>query len=222
MTPAASSRGEQTRDAIAAAARSSFLERGYEATTMRLVAERAGVSLGNAYYYFASKDHLVQAFYNQLQVDHAEAARRAMTGHQRFARRMTAALLTWVDIARPLHPFAGSLFRVAAEPTGPLSPFSTESATARNAGIGLFRAVLEGSDLRLSAELRAELPELLWLVHMGVVLFWVHDRSESQRRTRALIRRACPLLERLLGLTRVPVARSIASDVVALVRSVRA
>ena len=26
-------------------------------------------------------------------------------------------------------------------------------------------------------ELRAELPELLWLYQMGLVLFWVHDRS---------------------------------------------
>src|SRR5690606_28688410 len=48
-----SARGLQTRETIAAAARSLFLERGYEATTMRAVAERAGVSLGNAYYYFA-------------------------------------------------------------------------------------------------------------------------------------------------------------------------
>ena len=36
-----------------------FRDDGYRATTMRRIATEAGVSLGNAYYYFASKDDLV-------------------------------------------------------------------------------------------------------------------------------------------------------------------
>ena len=55
-----------TRDAIVSAALALFRERGFEGTTMRAVAERAGVSVGNAYYYFSSKDELVQGFYDQL------------------------------------------------------------------------------------------------------------------------------------------------------------
>jgi len=56
----------RTRDAIVEAALELFRERGFEGTTMRAVAERAGVSVGNAYYYFSSKDELVQGFYDQL------------------------------------------------------------------------------------------------------------------------------------------------------------
>ena len=52
-------RGEHSRAAIFQAALDLFQERGYEATTMRAIANAAGVSLGSSYHYFASKDHLV-------------------------------------------------------------------------------------------------------------------------------------------------------------------
>src|SRR5438093_12676940 len=54
-------KGEQTRAIILETALDLFRERGYEETTMRVIAERAGVALGNAYYYFRSKEHLIQA-----------------------------------------------------------------------------------------------------------------------------------------------------------------
>jgi len=85
-----SDRGEQTRAAIAAAAQELFLERGYDKTTMRAVADRAGVSIGNAYYYFASKEHLVQAFYDHIQVEHAAAAHEALAASEKFADRLRA------------------------------------------------------------------------------------------------------------------------------------
>ena len=45
-----------------------------------------------------------------------------------------------------------------------------------------------GSDLKLPADFEGiELPELLWLMQMGIVLFWVHDRSPGQQRTLTLV-----------------------------------
>jgi AcrR family transcriptional regulator len=216
-----SDRGEQTRSAIAAAAQELFLERGYDKTTMRAVADRAGVSIGNAYYYFASKEHLVQAFFHQILVEHAAAAHDSLARSEKFADRLRGALTTWVDVAAPFHGFAGKFFKVAAEPTSPLSPFSTESRGAREASIDLFRRVVDGSDLKVPAAIRAELPELLWLLQMGVVLFWVHDSSDGQRRTRALVRQVVPLVDKLVRLSRLPGMRGVVGDVVELIRSVR-
>lgn len=216
-----SDRGEQTRAAIATAAQELFRERGYDKTTMRAVADRAGVSIGNAYYYFASKEHLVQAFYDQIQVEHAAAAHAALADTDRFAERLRVVLTTWVDVAESFHEFAGKFFKVAAEPTSPLSPFSAESKGAREASIGLFREVVEGSDLKVPAAIRAELPELLWLLQMGVVLFWVHDSSTDQKRTRALVRQVVPLVDKLVRLSRLPGMRGVVGDVTELIRSLR-
>ena len=71
----ATNKGGQTKAAILQAALDMFQESGYEETTMRAIAERAGVSLGNAYYYFHSKEHLIQAFYHRTHEEHLEACR---------------------------------------------------------------------------------------------------------------------------------------------------
>jgi AcrR family transcriptional regulator len=216
-----SRKAELTRRAIADAAMRLFRASGYDRTTMRAIADEAGVSLGNAYYYFGSKEHLIQAFYDQVQVEHDAAAARALEGSADFGTRLRGVLEAWVDIAAPYHEFAGQFFKNAAEPTSPLSPFSPESRGAREASIELFRRVVDGSDLRLAPTLRRELPDLLWLMHMGIVLFWVHDRSEGQARTRALVARLVPLVDKLARMTRLPVVRGVVNDVVDLVASLR-
>ncbi len=217
-----SPRGAQTRALIVETALGLFRERGYEQTTMRAVAAQAGVSVGNAYYYFASKEHLVQAFYDRTQDEHLAAARPALQGLTAFADRLRAALVARVDTLAPYQQFAGSFFATAADPASPLSPFSAESAPAREAAVGLYREVLEGSDLAVPAELAPDLPELLWLYQMGVVLFWVHDRSPDAARTRRLVERTVPMVDRLLRLARLRVLRPVLRDLLALLRELRA
>src|SRR6185369_8080403 len=63
-------RGEQTRQLILETALRLFRERGYAETTMRAIAKEAGVAVGNAYYYFDSKEHLIQGFYDRNQAAH--------------------------------------------------------------------------------------------------------------------------------------------------------
>jgi AcrR family transcriptional regulator len=55
------SKGERTRQAVLDAAYSLFLEQGYSATSMRQIAEKAGVALGGIYNHFASKEEIFQA-----------------------------------------------------------------------------------------------------------------------------------------------------------------
>jgi len=55
------SKGERTRQVVLDAAYTLFLEQGYSATSMRQVAERAGVAVGGIYNHFSSKDEIFQA-----------------------------------------------------------------------------------------------------------------------------------------------------------------
>jgi AcrR family transcriptional regulator len=214
-------KSERTRAAIVEAAMALFRERGYEGTTMRGVAEAAGVSVGNAYYYFASKEHLVQGWYESLAAEHAAAVAAATEGNPELADRLRLALLAWLDVAAPNHEFAGTFFAVAARPGSPLSPFSAESAPARATAIGIMRDVVAGSSVKVDAFLRPVLPELLWLYHLGVVLYWVHDTSPGTTRTRELVERSAPMVATLVRAARWPGLRPLARQVVDLVDALR-
>jgi AcrR family transcriptional regulator len=197
-------KAEGTRERILDCAISLSTEVGYAAATMRAIAESAEVSLGSAYYYFPSKEHLVQGFYARCHGDHRAACAPLLADHTDFADRLRAALLAWQDIIRPSHQFAGVLFRTAADPGSPLNPFSAESAAVRDDAISLFAEIVNGSATSLPADLKPYLPMLLWTFHMGVVLFWIHDSSPGAQRTRALINRGVDLIAALLVIADLP------------------
>lgn len=54
-------KGETTRLAVEDAAIELFMEQGYHATSMRQIAERAGLALGGIYNHFAGKDEIFEA-----------------------------------------------------------------------------------------------------------------------------------------------------------------
>jgi len=214
-------RGEQTRQLILETALRLFRERGYAETTMRAIAKEADVAVGNAYYYFDSKEHLIQGFYDRSQKALRDASVPILANEPDFAARLRGVLHAGIDVNAPYHSFAATFFKTAAEPSSPLSPFSSESSPAREAAIDIFRQVIDGSTAKLDPELRNELPELLWLAWMGVVLFWVHDKSPEQRRTRRLIDGAVPLVDRLVGLSRLRVLRAPLRQLLALIDTIR-
>lgn len=214
-------KSERTRAAIVRAAMELFRERGYQGTTMREVAAVAGVSTGNAYYYFRSKEELVQGFYDHLADEHLAACAPALASTTDFGQRLLAALTVWLDVARPYHGFAGRFFAVAAQPDNPLSPFSAQSSPAMRTAVGVYADVLAGSDVRPDPRLVAHLPELLWLYHLGVVLYWVHDTSPDQTRTHELVSRTVPMVDRLVRLSRLRVLRPLTTQAVGLLEVLR-
>jgi AcrR family transcriptional regulator len=216
-----SARGERTERLVVDTALRLFREQGYDRTTMRAIAAAAGLSAGNAYYYFPSKQHLVQHFYAELQDEHRRLAQPVLARTTSLSRRLAGVLHAGIDALTPYHAFASSFIKVAIQPGSPLSPFSPESTATRVVSVELFRDVLTGSAVSLDERLRAELPELLWLAYLGLVLYWVHDPSPGQAKTRQLIDQAAPLLVKLLRMTRLPVLRSATTDVLTLLRAVR-
>jgi AcrR family transcriptional regulator len=214
-------RAQQTRAAIVTAALALFRERGFDATTMRDIAAAAGVSTGNAYYYFAAKEELVQEFYAIAHAEHLAASAAAMAGQTDLGARLRGTVRALIDVSAPYHAFAATFYKYAAEPTSPLSPFSKESSPARDASIALYREVVDGSSARMSREVRERLPELLWLYSMGVILYWVHDTSAGGTRTGHLIDVTAPIVARLVAATRLPLLRSTVTDLAQLIDDLR-
>ncbi|MFD0337441.1 TetR family transcriptional regulator [Streptomyces sp. NPDC127117] len=206
-------KSEQTRTLILETALRLFQERGYDRTTMRAIAQEAGVSVGNAYYYFTNKEHLVQGFYDRLAAEHAAAVQPVLDGDKDLAVRMRGVLLTWLDVAEPYHRFAAQFFKNAADPESPLSPFSAESVAAREAAISIHRRCLAGSDAKTDPELAELLPQLMWLIQMGLVLYWVYDRTEHTARSRRLVERSAPIGARAIALSRFRVLRPLVRQI---------
>jgi AcrR family transcriptional regulator len=214
-------KGDQTKALILETALNIFRERGYEETTMRAIAEKAGVSLGNAYYYFRSKEYLIQAFYQRLHDEHLAASLPALENANTLKARLLAVMRLRIDIMKPYHQFAGVLFKTAAHPQSPLNPFSDESDPVREASIALFAKVIEGTKARIPKDLKAELPYLLWVYQMGIVLFWIHDPSRSHRRTYRLIDHTVDLLDKLIHLASNPFMRPLRKQALRLVAEIR-
>ncbi len=215
------SKGEQTRTRILEAALSLFMERGFEATTMRAVAEEAGVSLGNAYYYFESKEELVQAFYERSHAEHLAAATPRLADEKDFRKRLLATLHAKIDTSEPYHRFSGVLFRSAADPHSPLNPFSEASRAVREEAIAFMGDLIDRSSLKPPTDLRAELPQLLWLYEMGIILFWIFDTSRERRRTRLLINRTVPIVTRLITLGGNPILAPLRRSTLRLLRELQ-
>ena len=214
-------KGDQTKALILETALEMFRERGYDETTMRAIADKAGVSLGNAYYYFRSKEYLIQAFYHRTHEEHLAAALPAMEQEHTLKARLLTVMRLKITTLKPYHQFAGVLFKTAAHPQSPLNPFAEESDPVRQASIALFASVVEGSRARIPSDLRAELPYLLWVYHMGIILFWIHDPSPKHRRTYRLIDHTVDLLDKLISLASNPFMRPLRKQALRLVEELR-
>jgi AcrR family transcriptional regulator len=198
---------EDTRREIFTTALALFREQGFERTTMRDVAGRVGVSLGAAYYYFASKDAIVGAYYDHVHEEHASRCRTAFAADTALRARLRAALHGKVDVLAADRKLLRALFRYGGDPDHELSWFGPATAQRRRDSIALFAEALAGESL--PADLRDAGPTLLWALHMGVLLFFVYDESPGQRRTRRLIDATVDLAVDLRRIVTSPLLRPV-------------
>jgi AcrR family transcriptional regulator len=214
-------KGHQSSTNIVNAALDLIRERGYEETTMRAIAEKAGVSLGNAYHYYPSKAHLIQAFYHRLHDEQVAASRPILEAESSLKARLLEVMRMKIAKLEPYHQFAGALFKTAADPKSPLNPFGDEADAVRSDSIGLFDEIVTTSKARVPKDLAAELPYLLWLYNMGIVLFWIHDSSPKQSRTYRLIVQTVELLDKLISLASNPLMSPVRKKALRLVAELR-
>jgi AcrR family transcriptional regulator len=176
---------EATRRQILETALALFRERGFEETTIRDIAGRAGLSLGAAYYYFKSKEAIVGAYYDHVQDQHQARARAAFAEAGNLRDRLRAALHTKIDIMQDDRRLLRALFRYGGEPEHPLSWFGPTTREQRRLSTDVFAEAVAGE--RLPDDVREAAPTLLWTLHMGILLYFLYDESPQQRRTRKLI-----------------------------------
>lgn len=201
-------KSEETRNRILEAALGVFLERGFERSTMREIATASGMALGAAYYYFESKDAIVMAFYERSQREMSDGIEAKLGNCKTLESRLKAIISTKFECFGPNRKLLGAL-SAHADPEHPLSPFSEETRAIREHDISFFARAVAESGVKLPANIRPYLPRLLWMYQMGLILFWVYDQSEGQRRTMLLYEKTLKMLLVTLKLAGIPLLRPL-------------
>jgi len=207
---------EATRQDILETALALFRERGFEETTIRDIAGRAGLSLGAAYYYFNSKEAIVGAYYDYLQQAHQTRAREAFARHQGLRERLRAAFHTKIDIIQDDRRLLRALFRYGGDPDHQLSWFGPATRRQRQLCAETFAEAVAGE--RFPDDVRDAAPTLLWTLHMGILLYFLYDTSPDQRRTRKLIDAAVDFVVDVRRLVTSPLLRPMRRRVIGILR----
>lgn len=198
---------EQTRNLIFTTALRLFRDQGFDPTTMRDIAARAGMSLGSTYYYFPSKESIVAAYYDHVQDQHRQRALAAFAAHTTLKERLRAAYHTKLDVMREDQGLLRALFRFGGDPGHPLSWFGPASRAERHASMQVFAAAVEGQ--RLPDDIQAAAPTLLWTLHMGVLLYFLYDSSDGFRKTRRLVDAAVDFVVDARRIATLPLMRPV-------------
>jgi AcrR family transcriptional regulator len=195
-------KAEQTRQRIQDSALELFASKGYEGTTMRDIAARAGCSLGLAYRYFSSKEEMVLELYRSLALSLEAQVQQlpATTLAERFERTMQAQLA----LMAPHRDSLTTLFGAALNPHSSVAVFGEQTSDIRNHSHRLYATVAQGAkDAPREAQLE-DVATILYGLHMILILFWLQDRSQEQSRTREALAFARDLLALLRPLLRFP------------------
>ena len=178
-----------TRADILAAARDSFSHKGYSGTTLRAVAQSAGVDVALIYYYFGSKENLFAASM-ELPVRPEELIEAAFAeGAERAGPRLVEMFLDlWEDPTTG--PSIRTLFRSATtheESRRALSEFATAAI------LGRYVAHLSGPDARRRAALAAS-----QLVGMAMLRYLIRIEPAASMPREQLVADLGPTVQRYL------------------------
>jgi AcrR family transcriptional regulator len=195
-------KAEQTRQRIQDSALELFASKGYEGTTMRDIAARAGCSPGLAYRYFSSKEEMVLELYRSL-CQNLEAQVQtlpATTLAERFEYTMQAQFV----LMAPYRETFAALFGAALNPHSAVAVFGEQTADVRRYSRSVLAVVATGAKDAPRAAQQEDIATILYGLHLIFILFWLQDRSQEQTTTRDALTFARDLLALLRPILRLP------------------
>jgi AcrR family transcriptional regulator len=183
---------EAIRKRIVTAALSLFQTKGFEATTTKAIARRAGIAEGTVFNYFKTKEDIALYFFEQ-EVDQAIAAVR---GNPRLRKapleeKLFTLVHSQLEFLAPYERFIGAAFIHALKPASPLGIFSHRAQELRHRYVGFVQELFEES---LPKHQRSALtwlaPDVFWIYYLGALLYWLHDSSPRKQNTLAFLDRS--------------------------------
>ena len=180
---------EAIRKRIVTAALNLFQTKGFEATTTRAIARKAGIAEGTVFNYFKTKEDIALHFF-ELEVDHAIAAVR---GNPRLRRapleeKLFTLVHSQLEFLAPYERFIGAAFIHALKPASHLGIFNHRAQQLRHRYVGFVQELFEESLPK--HPLNCVAPEVFWIYYLGALLYWLHDSSPGKQHTLAFLDRS--------------------------------
>lgn len=180
-----------TRESIVSAALELFESKGFEATTTREIAMKAGVAEGTVFNYFETKDDIALHFF-EAEVDHAIATVRAdptLKGAP-LEEKLFALVHSQIEYLAPYESFIGAAFVRALRPSSKLA-LSPRALELRARYLDFVQDLIEESlPKRRARQLGWIAPQAFWIYYLGVLLYWLHDSSPAKQNTLAFLDRS--------------------------------
>lgn len=193
----------RTFERVLSAAGRLFAQKGFERTTMRDLAKEGELGLGALYYYFKSKEELVLVFYERINDQAREKFLPKLEEFPNLSEAVRAFLNLKLELLKPHRDLLRVIIKEAVDPKSPLCPLNPESAQPLNTSVGIFESMVERYE-RLKSEEKQQRARVLWMAHMAVLGYWVHDRSDQFEATEEVIETAVSFLKMSQLLMKVP------------------
>lgn len=191
---------EATRSAIVRAALGLFQTKGFDQTTTKAIARKAGVAEGTVFNYFRTKEDIALHFFNE-ELDHAIATVR---GNPRLAKapleeKLFALVQSQFEYLAPYERFIGAAVVHALRPTSKLGPLSTSTQLLHLRYVEFVEQLMnESLPEQEPSVARMFGPRAFWLFYLGMLLYWLHDSSEGKEDTLAFLDRSLTVGVKLL------------------------
>src|SRR6267142_2310161 len=180
------------RKRIMTAVLSLFQTRGFDATTTKTIARKAGIAEGTVFNYFRSKEDIALHFFEQ-EVDQAITSVRDNPRLRKapLEEKLFALVHSQLEFLAPHERFIGAAFIHALKPASQLGIFSHRAQELRHRYVGFVQELFEESlPKQQHNPLSWVAPEAFWIFYLGALLYWMHDSSPGKQNTLAFLDRS--------------------------------
>src|SRR5213595_4063987 len=180
------------RKRIVSAALSLFQTKGFDATTTKAIARKAGIAEGTVFNYFRTKEDIALHFFEQ-EVDQAIASVRENPRLRKapLEEKLFALVHSQLEFLAPYEKFIGAAFIHALKPASPLGIFSHRAQELRHRYVGFVQELIDESlPKNQPGPLTFLAPEVFWIYYLGALLYWLHDSSPGKQNTLAFLDRS--------------------------------
>lgn len=205
-------KGQETQAKLLHTALGCFAAEGYKASSMRVIAARAGVSLSHAYYYFSSKEDIVARLLLNLRTEQFDQCHAALNEGNTLESNIRSVFTSGLHVMQPYHEFGPAFLKVL------LSQDLMDNELSA-VEFSLWEKAVSGARPLPPLGIRRDLPKFLWLLSRQLFSAWAYDQSANQRRSMLLMNNAAPVVAKFAVLCRLPVVRSLFEDVLSLMDS---